>query len=230
MAEKILVVDDFETFRKRVEKDLRGEGFAVISAADGSEGRLLAKEAQPDIVLTDADMPGLDGHTLCRVLKKDPETKNLPVIIMSGEMVEERDVVAGLDGGADDYIIKPFTTKVLLARIRAVLRRFTDAPAKRANLKKFGVELDPGAREVRVEGKRVSLTRKEFDLLALFLNKPGRVLKANFLLEAIWGYDIAVYNDPHTVESHISSLRRKLGKKAAKKIVNVRGHGYKLES
>lgn len=229
MPPKILVIDDFEPFRKRVEKNLRADGFAVVCAADGSEGRMLAKELQPDLVLTDAVMPGIDGHTLCRVLKQDPATRHIPVVIMSGEMIEERDVVAGLDGGADDYIAKPFSTKVLLARLRAVLRRFEGGPRREESLKKYGIDLDPAAREVRVEGNRVSLTRKEFDLLALFLSKPGRVLKAGFLLEAIWGYDLADYNDPHTVESHISSLRRKLGERAAQRIVTVRGLGYKLE-
>jgi DNA-binding response OmpR family regulator len=148
---------------------------------------------------------------------------------MSGEMIEEKDIVAGLDGGADDYIIKPFTMKVLLSRIRAVLRRFDRFPEAEKSLKARGIALDPASREVRVAGRKVALTRKEFDLLALFIDKVGRVLTSAYLLETIWGYDLADYNDPHTVETHISRLRSKLGKEAACFLVNVHGMGYKLE-
>ncbi|MFH1723057.1 MAG: response regulator transcription factor [Elusimicrobiota bacterium] len=229
MPKKILIIDDVESMRKTLEKELRRDGFSVVSAADGSDGRLLAKETRPDIILTDADMPGLDGHTLCRLLRKDRATRNIPVIIMSGELMDEKDVVAGLEGGADDYLIKPFPMKVMLARIHAVLRRYEHASTGEASVKKYGIQLDPASREVKVDGKALTLTRKEFDLLALFLANPGRVLKATFLLEAVWGYDVADYNDPHTVETHISRLRSKLGPKVSKYLSTVRGVGYKLE-
>lgn len=225
MGRKILVLDDSRELREAVKKYLSQNGFSVVAAADGSDGRLLAQEATPDLVLADADMPGLDGHTLCRVLKKDPRTKDIPVVIMSGTMMEEKDIVAGLEGGADDYILKPFPMKVLLARIRAVLRRFETAPAAAKKLKARGIELDPAAREVTVSGEAVALTRKEFDLLALFIEKAGRVLAPAFLLETVWGYDLADYNDPHTVETHISRLRKKIG---AQRIENVPGCGYKF--
>ncbi|MFH2202857.1 MAG: response regulator transcription factor [Elusimicrobiota bacterium] len=226
--QKILVLDDTASLRKAVEKYLTQQGYAVVAAGSGSDGLILVEESKPDLVLTDAVMPGLDGHSLCRVIKRKAATKHIPVVIMTGEMLEENDVVAGLEGGADDYVIKPFTMKVLLARIRAVLRRYEQQPAAKETLKKFGIELDAGRREVRVDGKRISLARKEFDLLALLLSSQGRVLSANYLLETVWGYDLADYNDPHTIETHISGLRRKLGK-AAKHLVNVRGAGYKLE-
>ncbi|MFC1679976.1 response regulator transcription factor [Elusimicrobiota bacterium] len=228
MPTKILVIDDVASLRQAVEKMLLREDFSVITAADGSDGLLLAEEAHPDLILADAVMPGLDGHALCRVLKRKRQTQNIPVIIMSGEMIEEKDIVAGLEGGADDYVAKPFPMKVLLARIRAVLRRYEHGPAAEETLKRYGIELDPASREVRVQGKGVSLTRKEFDLLALLLSRPGRVLTSNFLLESVWGYDLADYNDPHTVETHISHLRKKLGPKVAKRIANVRGCGYKF--
>ena len=109
------------------------------------------------------------------------------------------------------------------------MRRYQHAPKSETTLKKYGIDLDPASREVRVNGKSIALTRKEFDLLALLLEKAGRVLTSNFLLESVWGYDLADYNDPHTVESHVSSIRRKLGSKASKHIINVRGCGYKLE-
>ena len=224
----ILVIDDAETIRKTLQRMLMQEGFAVISAADGSTGLEIARQTRPDLVLCDADMPGLSGHALCRVLRADKKTASLPIVIMSGSMLEERDVVSGLEGGADDYLIKPFTQRVLSARLNAVMRRYHRAPAAEASLKSRGITLDPASREAKVAGKPVTLTRKEFDLLALFIEHPGRVLTSNFLLEAIWGYDLADYNDPRTVETHISRLRRKLGPKG-RAIVNLRGLGYKFE-
>ena len=225
MGKRILVLDDSADLLEAVKKFLSQNGFSIVTGKDGSEGRLLAQESAPDLVLADADMPGLDGHTLCRVLKKDPKTKAIPVIIMSGTMMEEKDIVAGLEGGADDYIIKPFPMKVLLARIHAVLRRFEASPAAARKLKARGLSIDPAAREVKVDGQAVALTRKEFDLLALLIEKAGRVLTPGFLLETVWGYDLADYNDPHTVESHISRLRKKIG---AERIENVSGCGYKF--
>jgi DNA-binding response OmpR family regulator len=229
MPKKILVVDDNESLRAAIRRVLAQEGFAPIEAADGADGLLLAQEAAPDLILTDAEMPGMGGHALCRAVKKSAALGRVPVVIMSGEMVDEKDVVAGLDGGADDYVIKPFTMKLLLSRIRAVLRRFEQSPSTEKRLKARGIELDPAAREVLVKGDKISLTRKEFDLLSLFLEKAGRVLTSSYLLETIWGYDLADYNDPHTVETHVSRLRSKLGKDAGRGIVNVRGLGYKLE-
>ncbi|OGS01473.1 MAG: hypothetical protein A3G41_09130 [Elusimicrobia bacterium RIFCSPLOWO2_12_FULL_59_9] len=229
MPKKILLIDDSQSLREAIKKYLIQNGFSVVAAADGSDGLMLAKESAPDLVVSDAEMPGLDGHTLCRILKKDQTTRHLPVIIISGALIEEGDVVAGLDGGADDYVLKPFPMKVLLARIRAVLRRYEKSDPIADKLRSRGIELDPEAREVKVNGKTVALSRKEFDLLALLVEKAGRVLRAGFILETVWGYDLADYNDPHTVETHISRLRKKLGPKAAEYIVNVPGLGYKFE-
>ncbi|OGR59888.1 MAG: hypothetical protein A2X36_13655 [Elusimicrobia bacterium GWA2_69_24] len=229
MPKRILVIDDAEKLRRAVEKALSLEGFTVLSAASGTDGLALAQESPPDLVLTDADLPGLDGHALCRALKKGGATRGIPVIIMSGQMVAEQDVVSGLEGGADDYVIKPFTMKILLARINAVLRRYGRPLGSDGLLKRGGIELDPAAREVRVAGRAVALTRKEFDLLALFLERPGRVHTVNGLLETIWGYDVADYNDPQTVQTHVSRLRRKLGPQTGDRIVNVHGLGYKFE-
>lgn len=232
VIKKILVVDDVQSLRKTIAKVLTQEGFSVVCAADGSDGLLLAQEARPDLILCDAVMPGLGGHALLRVLKQKKGTAHIPVIIMSGELIEEADVVSGLEGGADDYLPKPFSMRVLLARIRAVLRRFEGAGEGAAERPRScrGLELDPASREVAVGGKSVALTRKEFDLLALFLASPRRVLKTDYLLETIWGYDLADYNDPHTVQAHVSRLRRKLGPKLARRILNVHGLGYKFEA
>ncbi|MBI5596876.1 MAG: response regulator transcription factor [Elusimicrobia bacterium] len=230
MPQRILVADDVESLRKAVDRALKLDGFETLLAADGSDALLMASESRPDLVLADAVMPGLTGHELCRILKKKDETRGIPVIIMSGEMIEEKDVVTGLEGGADDYIVKPFPMKVLLARIKAVLRRYDHGDESRGAQKRSGITLNPEARTVKVSGTAVELARKEFDLLALLLAHPGRVLKPGFLLETVWGYDLADYNDPHTVETHVSRLRKKLGPAVSKHIVSVRGIGYRFDA
>lgn len=229
MSRKILIVDDDDAVRGVAKKYLAGRGYCVVVTDNGSEGILLVREARPDLVLLDAEMPGLDGYSVCRVLKKNSATHNLPVIIMSGARIDDRDVLSGFEGGADDYILKPFSLPVLLARIEAVTRRYSKSEHMEEKLKKCGIELDPAGRTVFVHGKAVSLTRKEFDLLSILIGKTGRVLNVPYLLETVWGYDPADYNDPGTVEVHVSHLRKKLGTKTAKHIVSVFGHGYKFE-
>lgn len=223
MKRKILVVDDHAELRAAVKKFLTARGYEVATAVDGDDGRLLAAETNAQLALIDGEMPGLGGHELCRLLKKGTKTAALPVIIMSGNLVEDDDVVSGLESGADDYVLKPFPMKVLLARIEAVLRRYENSPSE--TLKAKGLDIDPAAREVKVKGEPVKLTRKEFDLLTVLVEKAGRVLKPSFLLETVWGCDLADYNDTHTVETHISRLRKKIG---AERIENVSGHGYKF--
>ena len=227
--ERILVVDDEEDILKLVEYNLARGGCRVTCVTSGEQALQAARESRPDLVLLDAAMPGLDGHAVCRVLKKDPETRAIPVLMMSGVRIEDKDVVSGLGGGADDYIAKPFSMPVLLARIQAVLRRYQAPTRMKGRLKRCGIELDPAGRTVKAGGRPVSLTRKEFDLLAVLISKPGRALSVPYLLETVWGYDPAVYNDPGTVEVHVSRLRRKLGPGIAKRIASVLGHGYKFE-
>ncbi len=228
---KILVVDDDEAILNVLKRYLRAEGYIVIVTNDGSEALLLARESRPDLILADAEMPGLNGYSVCRLIKKEELMKSTPVIIMSGERKSDKDVLTGFDVGVDDYVAKPFVLPVLKARIQAVLKRAQAGGDKRAEiLSQAGIDLNPESRSISVSGKPVSLTRKEFDLLAILMGKAGRVLSVNYLLEAVWGYDPANYNDPGTVEVHISHLRKKLGPKAAKRIVNVLGHGYKFET
>lgn len=228
MAQKILVVDDEEVVRKVIKKFLTGIGLSVVLTDNGSEALLLIRESRPDLLLLDAEMPGLDGFAVCRVLKKEAATRQIPIIIMSGSRIDDQDVVDGFDGGADDYIVKPFSLQVLRARIQAVLRRYQSSPGMEITLKKSGIEVDPAGRTVKIKGKPISLTRKEFDLLATLISSAGRVLSVSVLLETVWGYDPADYNAPGTVEVHVSRLRKKLGPKTEKHIVNVIGHGYKF--
>lgn len=230
MPRKILVVDDDKSILVLVRKYLAGIGFSVVVTDNGSEGLMLVRESRPDLILVDSDMPGLDGPAVTRVLKKEAATQSIPVVIMSGARVADSDIVSGFSGGADDYVMKPFSLPVLAARLEAVLRRYkVSAPALESKLRKSGIELDPAGRTVKVSGQAVSLTRKEFDLLAALLEKAGRVLSVPYLLETVWGYDPADYNDPGTVEVHVSHLRKKLGPKLGKRIANLVGHGYKFE-
>ncbi|MBI3553332.1 MAG: response regulator transcription factor [Elusimicrobia bacterium] len=228
MPNKILVVDDDASVRGVIQKYLSSSGMSVVHTDNGSEALMLVRESKPDIILVDAEMPGLDGHSVCRVIKKEAATRHIPVVIMSGRLIEEKDILAGFAGGADDYLMKPVSMPILLARLQAVLRRYSAVVRSEAKLKKSGIELDPEGRTVKVDGKSVSLTRKEFDLLATLISKPGRALGITYLLETVWGYDPADYNDPGTVEVHVSHLRKKLGAKLAKRIVSVTGHGYKF--
>lgn len=228
VANKILVVDDERTVLDLVKRYLAANGEVPIVTDDGSEALLLVKDSRPDLVLCDAQMPGLDGYALCRALKRESKTA-LPVVMMSGVRVGDKDQVAGFEQGADDFVLKPFSLPVLLARLRAVLRRYQSVSDSAVRLKKAGIELDPEGRTVKAGGKPISLTRKEFDLLAVLLSKPGRLLSVPYLLETVWGYDPADYNDPGTVEVHISHLRKKLGPKHGKLVVNMPGHGYKLD-
>ena len=229
MAQKILLVDDDAALRKMIRRYLESHSYSVVDTDQGSEALLLAKETRPDLVLTDAEMPGLDGHSLCRVLRQETVTNATPLIIMSGARVKDENILAGFESGADDYLLKPIALPVLEAKIKAVLRRYGNKEERGEKLEKLGMELDPLGRALKINGKPVTLTRKEFDLLILLVNKAGRVLSVSFLLENVWGYDAGDYTDPGTVEVHISHLRKKLGPKLGTHIVNVTGYGYKFE-
>ncbi|MFA5138252.1 MAG: response regulator transcription factor [Elusimicrobiota bacterium] len=226
---KVLVVDDDRAVLSIVKRYLTTGGMCCVVTDNGSEALMLVRESRPDIILVDAEMPGLDGHAVCRVLKKEASTHSLPVIIMSGSRIDEKEILAGFQGGADDYVIKPFSLPVLMARIRAVLQRYQSSTRCEEKLKRFGLVLDPAGRTVKIDGKSVPMTRKEFDLLITLVSKPGRALSIRYLLETVWGYDPADYNDPGTVEVHVCHLRKKLGSKLAKRLVSVIGHGYKFE-
>ena len=229
MPVKILVVDDDRAILQLAKRYLAANGMTVMITDNGTEALLLVKDSKPDIILCDALMPGLDGHALCRRVKQEAVTGSIPVVLMSGARIADKDVLQGFEGGADDYVLKPFSLPVLLARLRAVLRRYSAAEESEGVLRKAGLEIDPAGRTAKVGRTPISLTRKEFDLLSVLLSKSGRVLSIPYLLETVWGYDPADYNDPGTVEVHVYHLRKKLGPKLAKRIVNLPGLGYKFD-
>jgi DNA-binding response OmpR family regulator len=227
---RILLVDD-EADNRRIYGDiLTAEGYSVRRASGGDEAFALAMESPPDLVLSDVSMPSGDGLGLLARLRAEKKTARLPVVLMSGVRIEPEEQAEGLEQGADDYLPKPITPVLLRAKVAAVLRRF-DSPKELGDvLKTQGLSIDVAARIVEMAGKRIALTRKEFDLLTTFLRKPGRVLSIPFLLEAVWGYDPADYSDPHTVGVHVSTLRRKIGPKVGAKIVAVPGLGYRFDA
>ncbi|OGR68919.1 MAG: hypothetical protein A2081_04340 [Elusimicrobia bacterium GWC2_61_19] len=229
MFKKILLVDDDKLVLNSTRRYLEGHGFSVAAADNGAEAVVMARDSKPDLVITDAEMKGLDGFTLCKVLKETDGFTQMPVIIISGRKISEEDILAGYNKGADDYILKPFSFPVLLAKLKAVMKRYEGVAAKTENIRKLGMVIDPAGRTVTIKNAVVNLTRKEFDLLMVLITEEGRLLGIPYLLETVWGYDPASYNDPHTVGVHVSSLRKKLGPEIGAHITSVTGHGYKFD-
>ena len=226
---KLLIVDDEEDILFLARQRLEQDGFSVITARGIKDGFLAAIDSRPDLILSDVAMPGGDGTELCRRLKNDKRTAAIPVILHSARRNAEEQQLEGFEVGADDYLSKSTPPKLLAARIRALLRRFSSPAELKQSLASAGIVLDLEARTANCSGRRVTLTRKEFDLLTTFLRKPGRVLSAAYLLETVWNYDPAEYNDPRTLQTHISSLRRKLGAKLGARIASLPGLGYRFE-
>jgi DNA-binding response OmpR family regulator len=228
MKTRVLVVDDDRDHREMLRAMLELKGFGVAEAGDAMEALAAASKSRPDLILSDVAMPKLSGFQLCKKLKNDARTKGVPVILMSGERRDEREQAEGIEIGADDYLIKPFTPRLLLAKLSAVLRRFAAPDELGEILETEGLTLDVETRRAKLRGKEVALTRKEFDLMLTLIRKRGRVVSVAQLLESVWGYDPNDYSDPHTVETHVSSLRRKLGSRFAKRIETVPTRGYRF--
>ena len=221
-AMKILVVDDERAVRDSLRRALELEGYEIDLAADGREALARLGQAQPDMLILDVLMPGVDGLEVCRRLRR--ARNNLPVLMLTArDAVENR--VAGLDAGADDYVTKPFALEELLARIRALLRRTTNGAGER--LRFADLELDPGTREVRRGGELVELTRTEFSLLELFLRNPRQVLTRSIIFERVWGYDFGYGSN--SLDVYIGYLRRKTEAGGKPRLIHtVRGVGYAL--
>ena len=225
---RVLVVEDERDVAELLRYNLTKDGYDVVLAATGADAVKQAHEAHPDVVLLDIMVPQLNGWEICRRLKQDAETRAIPVIMVTGR-VEEGDKVLGFEVGADDYVTKPFSPRELLARIRAVARRGRVDPVGRKTQVKVGdLEIDRHRFEVRMKGRAVALTPKEFELLALLANSPGRVFGRDELLDAVWCRDGFV--EPRTVDVHLARLRRKFtaARVPAPGVETVRGVGYRL--
>jgi two-component system alkaline phosphatase synthesis response regulator PhoP len=225
----ILVIEDDPEIRELLAVSLAKEGWTVVMAEDGESGLAKLSAAKPDCVVLDIMLPGMDGLEVLKALKADPERKRLPVIMATAKG-EESDVVAGLELGAEDYVVKPFSPKVLVARIRAALRRTTDASGRAlpeaASLAAGGINLDRDRHEVRIGEAKVDLSATEFAILELFLRSPGRVFSRSRIIDEVKGRDYPVTD--RAVDVQILSLRRKLGERG-EDIETVRGVGYRLK-
>lgn len=224
-GKKILIVDDEKNIRNVIKEYAKFDGFETFEAEDGMQAVEMCRTQDFDLIIMDIMMPKLDGYSAVREIRK---TKQIPVIMLSARG-EEYDKLFGFELGVDDYVTKPFSPKELLARIRAVMKRSAaPAPAGDNNVLKFeGLEINMSGREVFVDGKPVSLTPKEYDLLFYLVRNKCIALSREKLLEEVWGYDF--YGDDRTVDTHIKMLRNSLGD-YRKFIVTLRGMGYKFDA
>ncbi|HRU00687.1 MAG TPA: response regulator transcription factor [Victivallales bacterium] len=221
---KILVIEDEKDILDIIEFNLEKEGYKVKCVDSGEEGLKQAREKIPDIIILDLMLPGIDGLDVCKILKNDSKTRHIPVIILTAKS-EEADIVTGLEIGADDYITKPFSPRVLLARVKAVIRKLSMSSNDSDVIKKKDLIIDKGRREVLYKGKKVDLTFTEFELLYLLSKRSGWVFTRNQIVQAIKGNGYPVTE--RAVDVQIVGLRKKLGD-AGEMIETIRGVGYRF--
>jgi two-component system phosphate regulon response regulator PhoB len=226
MKARILIVEDEEALTLLLRYNLEAEGYEVETVARGDEADVLLKEGSPDLVILDWMLPGLSGIELCRRLRARPETRQLPIIMLTARG-EESERVRGLATGADDYIVKPFSVPELSARVRALLRRAL--PERLADVLTFGdLEVDREKKRVSRGGRPIDLGPTEFRLLEFLMERPGRVFSREQLLDGVWGSEI--YIDERTVDVHVGRLRKALNRgQDTDPIRTVRGAGYALD-
>ncbi len=220
----MLVVDDEAKIREVLKEYAEFEGYAVAEAQDGMEAIKMVRENDYDIIIMDVMMPKLDGFSAVKEIRK---IKNIPVLMLSAR-TEEYDKLFGFEMGADDYVIKPFSPKEVMARVNAILKRRSSKidDNSLANMKFEGLEIDFAGRNVYIDGEKATLTPKEYDLLFYFVKNNGIALSRERLLRDVWGYDF--YGDDRTVDTHVKMLRSNL-KQYRKFIVTLRSVGYKFE-
>ncbi len=226
-SEKILIVDDEPPIRELVRLALESAGYtALYEADDGDRALTLAQKIQPDLILLDLMLPEVDGLTVCRKLKAVPETMHIPIIMLTAKS-EESDVVLGLEMGANDYVTKPFSRKILIARVRAQLRTVTEDAAAN-EIRRAGLVINEELHMVKLDGETIELTRSEFAILQLLAAHPGRVYTRNQIILRIKGEDYPVTE--RAVDVQMVNLRRKLHGWGAENIETVRGIGYRLST
>jgi DNA-binding response OmpR family regulator len=226
MPVNVLIIEDEKAIAEGLAYALRKDDFQVEMALDGNTGLDLARRSHPDIILLDLMLPGLSGWEVCRAIRR---TSSVPIIMITAR-ADEMDRVLGLELGADDYIVKPFSRREVTARIRAVLRRAYPSSVQETDeiLKSDGIEMNISRHELMVDGAAVSLTPKEWDLLQILLRNKGRVLTRDLLLDRVWGDDS--FMDRGTLDVHIRWLRQKIEADPGtpRRILTVRGVGYKF--
>lgn len=229
-GQKILVVEDEPDISKLVSYNLAQERFKVLTAEDGEQALKLIQREKPNLVVLDLMLPGLSGMEVCKILRDQPETAKLPILMLTAK-ASETDRVVGLEMGADDYLAKPFSPREMVARVRAILRRANSAAHTEAPpaYDQGDLRIDFTTYEVFVRGKPVKLTLKEFELLRFLIQNPNRVLSRDQLLDRVWGGE--TYVTPRTVDVHIRRLRKAIEKDDSnpKWILTLRGVGYKFD-
>jgi DNA-binding response OmpR family regulator len=223
MSELIQVIEDEQKIRDLIQYNLEREGFRVAASADGESGLDCLAAARPDALVLDLMLPGISGLEVLREIRKGPETRELPVLLLTARS-SEMDKLLGFEYGADDYLTKPFSPRELIARLRALLRRSRTGGAE-GIIEVGEIRIDLPAHEAVYRGEKLNLTRREFELLAFMVRHPGRVHSREELLRKVWGYDYI--GETRTVDVHIRRLRTKLGEEG-NPILTVTGVGYKL--
>jgi two-component system, OmpR family, alkaline phosphatase synthesis response regulator PhoP len=229
-GQKILVVEDEPDIAKLVSYNLAQERFKVLTAENGEQALKLIQREKPHLVVLDLMLPGLSGMEVCKILRDQPETAKLPILMLTAK-AGETDRVLGLEMGADDYLAKPFSPREMVARVRAILRRANNAAGAESppSYDQGGLKIDFTTYEVFARGKAIKLTLKEFELLRFLVQNPNRVLNRDQLLDRVWGGDTFV--TPRTVDVHIRRLRKAIEKDDShpRWILTLRGVGYKFD-
>jgi DNA-binding response OmpR family regulator len=225
---KVLIIEDEITLANALAAKLRDEGFTVVTSVDGEDGLEKVRLELPDLIVLDIMLPGLDGLSLCRIVRRDSVTAHIPIIMLTARGTEV-DKIVGLESGADDYVVKPFGLGEFLARVRAIMRRAPGRPALQDELISDDLQVSLTGRRVFKDGDEIKLSNKEFDLLTELMRNRGVVLSRDLILTKVWGYDYFV--DKRTVDVHIRWLREKIEQDASnpRRIVTVRGVGYRFE-
>ena len=224
MQHKILVIDDEADVLDMLVINLRAAGFTVVTAEDGASGLVKARTQPPSLIILDLMLPKMSGLEICKVLKSETATRNIPIIMLTAK-AEDVDKIVGLELGADDYVTKPFSPRELMLRVNRSLRRGKEKTPEAGTLSIGDLVLDHARHEVRVRSTAVELTATEFKLLALLMDRRGRVQGRDRLLNDVWGYESVI--DTRTVDTHVRRLREKLGS-VASYIETVRGVGYRI--
>lgn len=222
MNKQILIAEDEPRMRRLIKDYLSKEGFLITEASNGKEALELFQNNKFDLLILDIMMPLLNGFDLCKSIR---DISNVPIIILTARS-DDDDEVLGYDLGADDYITKPFSPKILVAKVKALLRRLDDLTVTNASIEINNLSINKTSHEVQIDGENLSLSPKEYDLLVFLAENKNSVFSRNTLLDKVWGYDFD--GDIRTVDTHVKRLREKLGE-LSNLIITVRGSGYKLE-
>lgn len=226
VKETVLVIEDEKNIVELVKYNLEREGFRVLTALKGDVGLDEARKGKASLIILDLMLPEIDGIEICKILKHNEKTASTPIVMLTAKS-QEADKVLGLELGADDYLTKPFSPRELVARVKAVLRRTQEKPKAKV-LKAGDIEVDIEKHIVRLKGKSVELTSKEYDLLTTLMEANGRVLSRDVLLDQVWGYDQSVNIETRTVDMHVGQLRKKL-KSDSDRIVTIKNVGYRFD-